>query len=45
LDLVNHYLGLTKRKTIIGGMKFISSMKEFLNQQKQSCELRDEESK
>ena len=43
-DLVDRYLGL-RRSSSIGGMKFISSVRETLNQQEQSCELRDEEIK
>ena len=40
LGLIGHYLGLTKRKTIIGGMRYISNVRETFNQRKQSYEMR-----
>ena len=41
LDLIGHYLVLTKRKTIIGGMRYTSNVRKTFNQQKLSYNIGD----
>ena len=41
LDLIVHYLVLTERKIIIGGMRSISNVRKTSNRQRRSCRMGD----